>query len=68
MTVGYGTILKVKSLSQSPRISLRSVRNEIAVIPQIMLRKVIANMQKRWEACVVIQVDGQKLSDIVYHK
>lgn len=44
----------------------QSIRNEIAAIPQTMLRKVTANMQKRWEACV--DGEGQHLSDIIYHK
>lgn len=42
------------------------IQENIAAIPQAMIRKVTANLQKRWEACV--DVRGHHLSDIIFHK
>lgn len=61
--------LKSKVFVSKPRTIpelKQCIREEIAAIPQVMLRKVTANMQKRWEACV--EVAGHHLSDIIFHK
>lgn len=44
----------------------QSITIETAGIPQIMLGKVTADMQKRWEAFVDVEV--QPFSDIIYHE
>lgn len=61
--------LKSKVFGSKPRTIpelKQCIREEIAAIPQSMIRKVTANMQKRWEACV--DVDGHHSRDIIFHK
>lgn len=61
--------LKSKVFASKPRTIpelKQCIREEIAAIPQAMIRKVTTNMQKRWEACV--NEEGRHLSDIIFHK
>lgn len=55
---GYLKSMFISKPRTIPKLK-QCIRNEIADIPQVIIRKVTANMQKRWEACV--DMDGNHI-------